>query len=739
MGINNFAMKKFLFAFSFLLFASVSQICAQNTIPNNVDTVQFNVNLTKTKDIQWIENNLMYLHVIALKQTLYSISKLYNVPIDEIIAINKLKSSDNITAGQILRIPAKDVDIQKYPKPNAPIENPTSGTNIIPEISMQDTANYHYVYVKAKETLYHLSTEYHVSIEDIKKANGGLIDGLKAFSTIKIPKQKKEVTGAGIVTIPITEGGNMPLISIDTTTVMLVEHIVKPRETLYSIAKEYSISTDDIIKYNPTAIKKIKKNQVLMIPVYNVEQKEDTKPVVAPDEIKIDDTFSVDISKLPIIKSNRKFKVALLMPLYLEEDKSLVIDDATGKVVSGSSKPFRFIQFYQGAKLALDSLASLGMNVDLKVFDVDESYSKAQHLINNNSLEGFDLIIGPFYKQAYNMICVYASERGIPIINPTTAVRDNACDYDKSFKLAVDNTTKLRYIANYILVNYPNANIVFYLQKTPTPAQQVEIDYLQNRLNNAIPERIKYSNIDLYNIIVAQSAADSGLLEGQLYKNIYLENILISKNDLAKHPTEYTYINNRVKIFDYSVSGASGYNNYLSIARPNIVISFAEDNSGIADNLSRLNTLANKYEIHLFGNENWIITPDLDYKVLPNVDFHLCTYKLIDYNRDAVSTFIEQYSKSYIAEPTRYAYLGFDTFYYFGKMLYFFDKDFPKFISTVTYNGLEYSMFYNKTVEISGYENFSSGIYVIKNYQWKLMPSDDYIWNNVSVDLKNLR
>ncbi|MDR2083942.1 MAG: LysM peptidoglycan-binding domain-containing protein [Bacteroidales bacterium] len=738
-------MKKSFLLFGFLFILSIFQINAQevdNPI-DNVDTLQFNYNLTKSDNIQWIEDELMYLHIVALKQTLFSISKLYNISIDEILLINKLNSADDIKAGQILLIPARNLDPKKYPKKESEQKTQTDEPNHL-ETShnlLQDTLNYYYVYVKQKETLYHLSHEYNVDIDDIKKANDGLLDGLKAYTTIRIPKPKKiEEVIEEEITVSIPENLIEPAIIIDTVAVKLVEHIVQPRETLYKIAKEYSISTDDIIKYNPSAAKRVKKNQVLLIPVYQIEQEEikiETGIISGIDTSTLE-SITVDIEDLEVIKSKRKFKVALLMPLYFEEDRNLTVDEITGKIVSGTSKPFRFIQFYQGAKIALDSLAKAGMNVDLQIFDVDESYSKAQKLVNNNALKDFDLIIGPFYKQAYNLICNYVSKFGIPIVNPTTALRENVCDYDKTFKLTVDNTTKLSYIANYILVNYPDANIVFYFQKTPTESQKEEMQYLQNRLDKAIPERIKFSNVDLYNLIVEQSVLDSTLSEGQIFKNIYLENILLSKNELIEHPAEFTYVNNNIKIFDYSISGVAGYTKYLSPARANIVISFTEDNSGIIDNLSRLNSLAGKYEIHLFGNEYWLMS-ELDYQSLRNVDFHICTNRLIDYNDIRVNDFINNYSQVFISEPGRYAFLGFDIVYYFGKMLYLFDNDFTKYISTVKYNGLEYSMFYNKTTDISGFENFSSGIYVIRNYQWLLMPSDDYIWNRISVDLETIR
>ena len=68
--------------------------------------------------------------------------------------------------------------------------------------------------------------------------------------------------------------------------------------------------------------------------------------------------------------------------------------------MNGNKKPFRFVQFYQGAMIAIDSLIKMGMNINLSVFDVDEKVESANAVINNHELEGMELIIGPFFRNS---------------------------------------------------------------------------------------------------------------------------------------------------------------------------------------------------------------------------------------------------------------------------------------------------------------------------------------------------
>ena len=66
-------------------------------------------------------------------------------------------------------------------------------------------------------------------------------------------------------------------------------HIVKERQTLYSISKAYEVSVEDIYKYNP-AVKEsgLKVNSILIIPIASktVEAKAEPAAEVAAEQCK---------------------------------------------------------------------------------------------------------------------------------------------------------------------------------------------------------------------------------------------------------------------------------------------------------------------------------------------------------------------------------------------------------------------------------------------------------------------
>ena len=93
--------------------------------------------------------------------------------------------------------------------------------------------------VLEKETIYGISKKYNVSIEDIQNENKDLISiGLKIGQTIKIPS-KKIISSA-------------PKVLINSEKVKYSDnlHLVQPKESLFSIARLYDVSVQDLSDLN---------------------------------------------------------------------------------------------------------------------------------------------------------------------------------------------------------------------------------------------------------------------------------------------------------------------------------------------------------------------------------------------------------------------------------------------------------------------------------------------------------
>ncbi|MCD6347805.1 MAG: LysM peptidoglycan-binding domain-containing protein [Bacteroidales bacterium] len=107
-------------------------------------------------------------HIVEPKQTLSAISRLYKIPVQNIIDLNPGVETV-LPMGKELRIPR--TQIQPVKESYQPI----------------DTLGYIFHKVKPKETLFSLSRLYGMSVKEIKKVNPGLRWGITIGEIIKIP------------------------------------------------------------------------------------------------------------------------------------------------------------------------------------------------------------------------------------------------------------------------------------------------------------------------------------------------------------------------------------------------------------------------------------------------------------------------------------------------------------------------------------------------------------------------
>ena len=191
-------------------------------IPNS-NSFSYNI-----KKIEIPVNKSSKIHLVQPKETLYGISKLYNVAIADIEKANVDLLKEGIKPGQSLVIPAKIV--QKEEVKTKPI--------LVSSANTENTLNTNLHIVKPKETLFGIARLYNVSVNDLDKLNSEiLIDGLQIGETIAIPNKNK------------TLNGQARIINAET-----IFHIVEAKETKFSIAKKYDTTIEQLESQNPEII-----------------------------------------------------------------------------------------------------------------------------------------------------------------------------------------------------------------------------------------------------------------------------------------------------------------------------------------------------------------------------------------------------------------------------------------------------------------------------------------------------
>lgn len=166
------------------------------------------------------EQNKQITHTVAPKETLFGLSKQYNVSVEAIQNTNASILADGLKIGQELIIPQEATS-----KTQTPLTNTITSSKAIHQ-------------VLAKESLFSIARKYNVSVHDLEILNKDiLLNGLQIGQTIAIPNKRKTIDG------------RVRIINEET-----IFHVVAPKETKYSIAKKYEITIDQLEAQNPEII-----------------------------------------------------------------------------------------------------------------------------------------------------------------------------------------------------------------------------------------------------------------------------------------------------------------------------------------------------------------------------------------------------------------------------------------------------------------------------------------------------
>ena len=158
--------------------------------------------------------NNMFMYTVKSGDTLYGIARKYGTTVKEIMDLNYFKDT-NLKPGQVIRIP------EMYTKEE--------------DMIMPNYINYE---VKKGDTLYSIAKNNNVSVDTLIKDNGLTSNNLALgqIIRIRIPSNNEEV---------IEECYGPDYVLPTTTT-----YIVKKGDNLYSIARKYNTTVDEIKKKN---------------------------------------------------------------------------------------------------------------------------------------------------------------------------------------------------------------------------------------------------------------------------------------------------------------------------------------------------------------------------------------------------------------------------------------------------------------------------------------------------------
>lgn len=694
-------------------------------------------------------------HIVKQKETLYQISKIYNVKVEDILRINNLQNQE-ISIGQYLKIPSI------YANTNSDVLN-ISATEVNTPQKVDE--NKYVVYnVQPKETLYNISKRYGISIDALMylndlsspqissgqvllipkkllvKASNSEVDSSKYITHKVLPKETlygiaKEYAVSTSVIIEKNELGGKQiqigqilLIPRELNNTGFITHeVLEKKEKLSKIADDYQVSEAEIIQANPNASNKMKKGESVLIPVGFVE----TDYKTSQDQHMLDQIAAIDTTQeilesedcKKLTKQSKKYHIALMIPLYLDEVDSLLVLGDDELLEKADSRPFKFIEFYEGALLAAQELNKQGLDFEIHVYDVPREDTETEKVLNDPQLQQMDIMISLLYSKSFDLVSDFSKKYHIPLVNAISKRRKII--YDNPYVYKVEPNEELLYqnVSNYILEKFPQYNIIL----VRSNAYQLANEYknLRESLEKGISPNFYLRNEKIINKIESYKKEYPNLSKQFSYKStakLEENNPRFNFDEIKAFPNDTSIFKNSIQSVNYSQDSLTGLVAASSLFRNNLVVALGQEEVFAIELFTKLNFVRDSFNYQVIGLPYWTEYKSLDVEYTQPLGLQIVTSKFVDYTRPLVQNFVLNFREQYGIEPMsdRYAFLGYDVMKYFLSALKNYGTNFPSCLDHLQVDLLENHLEFLK-VPNAGYENTTWKIIKQKNYKYHLV------------------
>jgi len=308
--------------------------------------------------------------------------------------------------------------------------------------------------------------------------------------------------------------------------------------------------------------------------------------------------------------ATRVSTISMLLPFTLDD-----LNAGAQYTPATLSRANLSLDYYQGFKLALDSLTAKGYNYKLQVYDTKDAPAASSNLAVTPAIRTSDLVVGPVFPddlQAFTNVLA-GSGKIIPTVSPLSP--------------AAPATVKDQFLVT-----------------VATP-----LEYHAWSAAEYINEHYKPKKVFI-------------LKSGYSDDNKYITPFKKGMDSLSKRKTKIiapTIVRGRL---DELVS-------QLSATEENVFVIPSTNQQFLTVTLHSLDSLAKRYPVTLFGHPSWTKLAYLKPDILQRLKTHITNTDRVDYKSPQILAFIRNYRKAYRSEPTHYAMMGFDEGLYFGALL----------------------------------------------------------------------
>lgn len=269
-------------------------------------------------------------------------------------------------------------------------------------------------------------------------------------------------------------------------------------------------------------------------------------------------------------------------------------------------KSYLPLDFYQGFRLAIDSLAATGSKIRLNVLDSQDDSSRISSLIALGQLDHSSLVVGPIFPGEIEKVKSFAARNHTFFVSPLSPHK--LSEFNNPYLIQVSSPLEAyaRQTAIFINEHYPGAHIV----------------------------------------ILRFTESDEKFIKP-------LTEVLVAAPEIIKA------INNQKMVFLKSK---------LEPGKQHILIVPSLDKSFWSNLMLYLTGQNLDIPLVIFGHPNFERLQFTNYDLMQQIGLRFASNYLLDRSEQNVQGFIRAYKNRYFANPSRYAVIGFDIGTYFGRL-----------------------------------------------------------------------
>ena len=285
--------------------------------------------------------------------------------------------------------------------------------------------------------------------------------------------------------------------------------------------------------------------------------------------------------------ARKSYEVALFLPLNLDSTTSY------NRFVSGAA-----LDYYMGAKLALDSLSHLGLNAVFHVYDYESANENLTMILTKPELLSMDIIFAPLQQREAEIVSAFARKNDITVAFPVSMKESELIGNPNAICLSPSTANLMDQLAWSVHRHFVNQTVVLIKGES-------EVDKKTDQL-----------------FLTAFRNVPSSVSKAKIIEATW------------KNYQQYEFMNDEI-----------------------IYMVLSTDKAKV---LPLLEKYKSNEKVHVYGLKEWLEWKEVSGTIANKYVFTYVSPSYFSYHSPSVMTFHKKYRKTYSADVSRMSCLGFD-------------------------------------------------------------------------------